>query len=84
MTSAVTMTPGAKRQVGINTQPPATVKASTPFSMQPAIEDAYGNVVSTASGTLRVTFATNLTGATFGGTTSLAISPGVAFLQTDH
>jgi hypothetical protein len=46
--------------------------------MTAAIEDAYGNVVTTASKTVSVAFANNPAGATLGGTLSVAASQGVA------
>ena len=46
--------------------------------MKASIEDAYGNVVTTASGTVSVAFANNPTGATLGGTLSVTASQGVA------
>ena len=46
--------------------------------MQASIEDAYGNVVTTASGKVSVAFANNPTGATLGGTLTVTASQGVA------
>ena len=77
-TSSITVTPAAASQLVITTQPPATVKVSTAFSMAATIEDPYGNVVTTASNTVSVAFANNPTGATLGGTRSVAASSGVA------
>ena len=51
VTNAMTVTPAAATQLVITQQPPSTVKVSSPFSMQASIEDAYGNVVTTDSGT---------------------------------
>jgi hypothetical protein len=62
----------------ITTQPPATVKVSTGFGFQASIEDQYGNVVTTATNTVRVAFANNPTGATLGGTLTVSASQGVA------
>jgi streptogramin lyase len=78
VTSAVTVTPAAATQLVITQQPPATVKVSSPFAMKASIEDAYGNVVTTASNTVSVAFANNPTGATLGGTLSVTASSGVA------
>ena len=72
------MTPAAATRLVITQQPPSTVKVSTRFSMQASIEDAYGNVVTTASGTVSVAFANNPTGATLGGTMTVTTSGGVA------
>jgi streptogramin lyase len=77
-TSAITVTPAAAAQLVITQQPPATVKVSSPFTMKASIEDAYGNVVTTASGSVSVAFANNPTGATLGGTRSVTTSQGVA------
>jgi hypothetical protein len=77
-TSAITVIPASATQLVITQQTPGTVKVSTPFSMQASIEDQYGNVVTTASGTVGVAFANNPTGATLGGTTSVTTSGGVA------
>ncbi len=77
-TSAINVSPAAATQLVITQQPPSSVQVSTPFSMQASIEDAYGNVVTTAAGTVSVTFASNPTGATLGGTTSVTASGGVA------
>jgi hypothetical protein len=77
-TSALTVTPATATQLVITQQPPATVKVSSPFALQASIEDAYGNVVTAASGTVSVAFASNPTGATLGGTLSVTASQGVA------
>ena len=55
------MTPAAATQVVITQQPPATVKVSSAFALKAAIEDPYGNVVTTASGTVSVALANNPT-----------------------
>jgi hypothetical protein len=77
-TNAITVTPAAATQVAITTQPPATVKVSTGFGLQASIEDQFGNVVTTATNTVSVSFANNPTGATLGGTLTLTASQGVA------
>jgi hypothetical protein len=46
--------------------------------MNASIEDAYGNVVTTASNSVSVAFANNPTGATLGGTLTVNASQGVA------
>jgi hypothetical protein len=66
------------REIRLELFGPSTVKVSIPFSIQASIEDQYGNVVTTASGTVSVAFASNPTGATLGGTTSVTASQGVA------
>ena len=75
---AITVTPAAASQLVITTEPPATVKVSTPFGLQASIEDPYGNVVTTANSSVNVAFASNPTGASLGGTLSVSASQGVA------
>jgi streptogramin lyase len=77
-TGAVTVTPAAPTQVVITSEPPSMVKLNTAFSLTASIEDAYGNVVTTASNIVRVALGANPTGATLGGTLSAAARDGVA------
>jgi hypothetical protein len=79
-TNAITVIPASATQLVITQQPPATVKVNSAFAVTASIEDAYGNVLTTASGTVSVAFASNPTGATLGGTTSVTTSQGVASL----
>jgi streptogramin lyase len=77
-TTAITVTPAAPTQVAITEEPPASVTAGSGFGLQASIEDAYGNVVTTANNTVSVALATDPTGATLGGTLSVTASSGVA------
>ena len=54
VTSAITVTPAAPAQVVVTQQPPSSVTAGSGFGLQAAIEDAYGNVVTSAVGTVSV------------------------------
>jgi uncharacterized delta-60 repeat protein len=76
--SAITVTPAAASQLVITQQPPPSVKVNTGFGLTVAIEDAYGNVVTSASNGVKVAFAHNPTGAKLGGTTSVTVSQGIA------
>jgi streptogramin lyase len=78
VTSPMTVTPAAATQVVITQQPSATVAVNSPFNLQASIEDAYGNVVTTATNTVNVAFANDPTGAPLGGTLSVTTSQGVA------
>jgi streptogramin lyase len=78
VTNAMTVTPASPTQLVITQQPPATVKVSSPFTVKASIEDAYGNVVTTASSSVSVALANNPTGATLGGTLTVAAGQGVA------
>jgi hypothetical protein len=77
-TSAVTVTPAAATQLVITQQPPASVQVNKTFALKASIEDAYGNVVTTASNRVNVAFSNNPTGATLGGTLTVTVSQGVA------
>ena len=77
-TSAIIVTPAAATQVVITQQPPASVPVNTGFGLQAAIEDAYGNVETSASNTVKVALANNPTGAKLGGTLSEKATNGVA------
>jgi streptogramin lyase len=76
-TSSITVTPAAATQLVILQQPPATVSVNAPFTVQAAIEDQYGNVVTSANNTVTVDLANNPSGATLGGTTTVAAVNGV-------
>jgi len=76
--SAITVTPAAATQVVITQQPPASVVVNAQFGLQASVEDAYGNVVTSASNTVKVALENNPTGAKLGGTLSMKASKGVA------
>jgi streptogramin lyase len=76
--NTVTVTPAAATKLVITQQPPATVQVNKTFALKASIEDQYGNLVTTASGTVTVAFANNPMGATLGGTASVTASQGVA------
>lgn len=77
-TSAIAVTPAAATQVVIAQQPPASVVVSTDFTVQASIEDAYGNVVTSDNGKVKVALDNNPGGAKLGGTLSMKASSGVA------
>ena len=62
----------------ITTQPPASVVVNAHFGLIAAIEDAYGNVETSSSNTVKVALDNNPTGAKLGGTLSVKASDGVA------
>jgi streptogramin lyase len=76
--SAITVTPAAATQLVITEQPPGSVAVSTGFGLIAAIEDAYGNVETSFSGTVKVALDNNPGGAKLGGTLSVKASSGVA------
>ena len=79
--SAITVTPASATQLVITQQPPASVVVNSAFGLKVAVEDTYGNVVTSASNTVKVAFANNPTGAKLGGTLSVKANQGVASLS---
>ena len=77
-TSAFSVTPAAATQVVITEQPPASVVLKADFAVVAAIEDAYGNVETSADNTVKVALDNNPTGAKLGGTLSVKATSGVA------
>jgi streptogramin lyase len=77
-TTAITVTPAAATQAVITEEPPASVTAGSALGLQASIEDAYGNVVTTATNTVSVALVNDPTGATLGGTLSVTANNGVA------
>jgi uncharacterized delta-60 repeat protein len=78
VTTAIAVSPSTASQVGITQQPPGSVAAGTGFGLQAAIEDSYGNVVTSATNTVTVALANNPGGAALGGTLTVTASQGLA------
>ena len=76
--NAIAVTPAAARQVAITQQPPGSVVVNGSFGLVASVEDAYGNVVTSATSTVKVALASNPGGAKLGGTLSVKASDGVA------
>ena len=76
-TGALTVTPAAATQLVFMQQPPSSVRVGSAFGLQAAIEDQYGNVVTSANNGVTVALATNPGGATLGGTTTMTAVNGV-------
>ena len=70
--------PGGRQPVADHTEPPAVVKVSGAFGLAVSVEDQYGNVVTSATNTVKVALDNNPGGAKLGGTTSMKASNGVA------
>jgi uncharacterized delta-60 repeat protein len=75
--AAFSVTPAAASKIVITQQPPASVGLRDSFGLVAVIEDAYGNIVTSDSGTVTVALANNPTGAKLGGTTSVKAKNGV-------
>ena len=57
--SAITITPAAAVQLAITQQPPASVGVNSAFGLKVAVEDAYGNVVASATNKVKVALDNN-------------------------
>jgi streptogramin lyase len=75
--SSIVVSPAAATKLVITTQPPSSVVVNTGFGLVAAVEDAYGNVVTSASNSVSVALANNPTKAKLGGTTSAKASQGL-------
>jgi streptogramin lyase len=75
---SIIVSPAAATKLVITTQPPANVVVNTGFGLVAAVEDAYGNVVTSASNSVSVGLANNPTGARLSGTTKVTASQGLA------
>jgi hypothetical protein len=75
---SIFVSPAAATQLVITTQPPASVVVNTGFGLVAAVEDAYGNVVTSASNYVTVALASNPTKAMLGGTTKVRPTQGLA------
>ena len=67
---------GLASQMAIQTEPPASVAAGSPFGLTVQVEDSQGNPVS--GGTVTVGLGNNPGGATLGGTLTATVVDGVA------
>jgi hypothetical protein len=77
-TSGVTVTPAAASKLVITTQPPSRVTPGLGFGLAVAVEDPFGNVVTSFTGTVSLALAKNPGGSTLGGTVTVTVINGVA------
>ena len=77
-TSSIVVSPAAATNLVITTQPPGSVVVNAGFGLVAAVEDAYGNVVTSASNSVSIALSSNPTGAKLSGTTSVKASQGLA------
>jgi streptogramin lyase len=76
--SPIVVSPAAAAKLVITIQPPTSVVVNTGFGLNVAVEDAYGNVVTSASNIVTVALANNPSGAKLNGTTRVTASQGMA------
>ncbi len=77
-TQSFNVTPATPVQLVVTTQPATTITAGAGFGLSVSIEDAYGNLETTDSGTVAVNVSAGPAGAGLGGTVSLTALNGVA------
>ncbi len=75
---ALTVIPAAAKELVITQPPPASVVVNSGFGLLASVEDEYGNVVTTATSTVKVALDSSPAGAKLGGTVSVKASKGVA------
>ncbi len=72
------VTPGPALQLALTTQPPAATTAGGSFGLTVSVEDAFGNLATTYSGSVTVALATAPGGSVLSGTTTIAAIQGEA------
>jgi hypothetical protein len=84
VSAPLTISPAAPAHVSFAVLPPTAVTAGVPIAPATTVtvEDAFANVVTTATNTVSVALGANPGGATLGGTTSRAAVAGVATFST--
>ena len=81
LSNPMTVTPASPAQLVIVQTPPSSVAAGSPFGLAVAIEDAYGNVVSSSDADVSLGLMGNAAGAGLGGGTTAAAISGVATFE---
>jgi dUTPase len=77
-TSPFTVTAIGATQLVLTSPPPTTLTAGSPFGLQLAAEDKYGNLDPSFTQPVTLTLASNPGGGTLGGTTTVAFGNGLA------
>ncbi len=79
ITNAISVTPAAASQLVVITQPPANVAVNARFGLTVAVEDRFGNIVTTTSNAIvTVALAINPGDGILGGTLSANVNQGIA------
>jgi hypothetical protein len=78
VSSAFNMVPAAASKLVVTTQPPTSVTAGADFGLVAKVEDKYGNVVTSYSGSVTVALGANPGDSTLGGTLTVTVVDGVA------
>ncbi|MFI5455035.1 MAG: hypothetical protein ACHRXM_06250 [Isosphaerales bacterium] len=77
-TNTFNVTPAAATQLVVISQPPLRVGVKSPFGFKVAVEDRFGNVVTTSSGSVTVARASGPASSILGGTLTIMVNQGVA------
>jgi subtilase family serine protease len=76
--STFNVTPAAPSHLSVISQPPLRVGVRTPFSVKVAVEDRFGNIVTTYSGSVTLARASGPGNSVLGGTLTILVNQGVA------
>ena len=78
ISNTLDVVPGTATQLAVQTAPPSAVSVGSPLEVDVAVEDAQGNVETAFNGNVTLALANNPSGATLGGTRTVAAVNGVA------
>ena len=76
--TGLNVTPGPAAELAVTTQPPATTTAGTAFGLMVSVDDAFGNLATTYSGSVTVALTPGPGRGTLGGPTTVTAVGGVA------
>jgi hypothetical protein len=76
--NGMSVTPGPATKLAVTTEPPGSSTAGSSFGLTVSIEDAFGNVSTTYSGSVTVGLVAATAGVVLGGTTAVPAVNGVA------
>ncbi len=77
-TGAFSVVPATASKLVITSQPPATTTAGSAFGLAVTLEDKFGNVATSYSGSVTVALSSNPDKSTLGGTLTATVTSGVA------
>ena len=78
VSNAFNVVPAAASKLVVQTQPPASVIARSAFGLTVTIEDKFGNLIPTYSGSVTLALSSNPGNSTLGGTLTATVASGVA------
>ncbi len=72
------VTPGAAAELAVTIEPPATTTAGSSFGLTVSVEDSFGNLAATSSGSVTLALGSGPGGALLGGNSTVTVVQGVA------